>query len=820
MRKFLATIISAFLHCIIIAMLSFGVIIYYFSQDLPDYSELANYDPETMTRLYAADGKLLAEYAIEKRIYVPLTSIPKRVIQAFISAEDKDFYTNTGLDFRGIARAVRKNIEHLKGNNKAVAGGSTITQQVVKNFLLTPEKTLSRKIKEAILAFRITQVYSKDRILELYLNEIYLGKGSYGIAASALNYFNKPLDELTLEEAAFLAALPKTPGRSDLVQQKERRDYVINRMMDDGNITATEAKAAIANPVTMKSRDKTEMANGDFFAEEVRRQLQNVYGDDELYKGGMFVKTTLNTELQKYAEDALRYALIEYDKRKGYRGPVSRLDNYNNWQKKLQDVEARNKLPLFNGEKLALVYESSKTKASIIFADAKKANLDKNTVKWVQSKGLNVGDVIIAAQNEDGKDYTIRQIPQVNGAMVVMEPGSGRVLAMVGGYSYGGTEFNRATQAKRQPGSSFKPFVYLAAMENGFNPASIVVDEPVEISQGNGMPVWRPGNYHGDYLGPTTLRVGLEKSRNAMTIHLAEMLGIEKVIDIAKRFGIYENPPEQFSIILGAQETTLLKLVNAYCMLANGGNQVTPSLIEKIDDRNGKTILRLDKHNCPTCRINGEDKNTANINPPTMINEAKPIADPRAIYQTVYMMQGVVEHGTAAAARKLNKILAGKTGTTNESRDTWFIGFSPDLVVGTFIGYDQPQTMGKKETGGSVALPAFIKFMEKALKDKPSKAFDVPEGIEFAKIDKKTGLPPTPGDDGKIILEAFKQGEQASPDNPTPIPDLSKEAIENIINDKKDFATQLKNFDIEEHRHYKPLQEKNSQEGKGTGGLY
>ncbi|MEI6730155.1 MAG: transglycosylase domain-containing protein, partial [Pseudomonadota bacterium] len=366
MRKFLATIISAILHCIIIAMISFGVIIYYFSQDLPDYSELANYDPETMTRLYAADGKLLAEYAIEKRIYVPLTSIPKRVIQAFISAEDKDFYTNTGLDFRGIARAVRQNIEHLKGNNKAVAGGSTITQQVVKNFLLTPEKTLSRKIKEAILAFRITQVYSKDRILELYLNEIYLGKGSYGVAASALNYFNKPLDELTLEEAAFLAALPKTPGRSDLVQQKERRDYVINRMMDDGNITAAEAKAAIANPITMKSRDKTEMANGDFFAEEVRRQLQNKYGDNQLYKGGMFVKTTLNTELQKYAEDALRYALIEYDKRKGYRGPISHMDNYTNWQKQLNAVEARNKLPLFNGEKLALVYESTKTKASII----------------------------------------------------------------------------------------------------------------------------------------------------------------------------------------------------------------------------------------------------------------------------------------------------------------------------------------------------------------------------------------------------------------------------------------------------------------------
>jgi len=764
----ITSVIALFFTCLALGMLAAGVVFYHFSHDLPDSSELANYDPDTVTRLYAGDGKLLAEYAVEKRIFVPLNAVPKRITQAFVSAEDKNFYTNTGIDIYGIGRAIRQNIRSFTGNGHSLAGGSTITQQVVKNFLLTPEKSIVRKIKEAILAFRITQIYSKDRILELYLNEIYLGRGSYGVAAAALNYFNKSLDEITIEEAAFLAALPQAPARSDPLQHyeraKERRDWVINRMMDDQYITADEARAAIATPIAMHVRDKTETATADFFAEEVRRELAAKYGDDALYKGGLFVKTTLDPQLQEYAEQGLRTALTEYDHRHGYRGPVSHLDKMSDWQEQLKTLEARKKLPLFDGEQLALVIETGKIKTTLGFENGKKAAVDKASVAWVQHKGIDVGDVVIAAPSNEKGLYAIHQIPEVNGAMIVMDPHTGRVLAMTGGYSYGGTEFNRATQAKRQPGSAFKPFVYLTGMENGFTPASIVVDEPVELSQGNGMPVWRPGNYHDDYLGPSTLRTGLEKSRNAMTVRLAEMLGITKILEVGKRFGIYDTLPEQFSVVLGAQETTLIRLANAYSMLVNGGKKVSPWLIERIDDKTGKTILRRDSRECKGCKI---ENNVTAISPvpPLPADDRQQIVDPRTAYQMVSMMQGVVERGTAARARKLGRPLAGKTGTTNDSRDTWFIGFSPDLVAGIYVGYDQPRTLGKKETGASVALPGFISFMEQALKDKPSTPFRIPPGIEFIKVDLKTGQPPAPGDPGPVIMEAFKEGQ--GPNNVT-----------------------------------------------------
>ena len=756
--KFIVFIFDLALNSIAFAMLLVAIVFYHFDRDLPDFSTLANYDPDTMTRLYAADGKLLAEYAEEKRIFVPLNEVPKRVKDAFISAEDKSFYENTGIDIYGIGRALKQNFDNIRGSGHKVSGGSTITQQVVKNFLLTPEKSISRKIKEAILALRITQVYSKDRILELYLNEIYLGKSSYGVAAASLNFFNKPLEELTIEEAALLAAMPKAPG-SDPAQRKERRDYVINKMFENKYISLDEAKTAIATPVIFRTRDKTEMASGDFFAEEVRRDLASRFGEDVLYKGGLFVKTTLDPELQNYCDEALRYALTEYDKRHGYRGAVAHINNYTNWQKQLATIDVNKKIPLFDNEKLGLVSEASKNKVVLFFADNTKGVLDKQSIKWGASKGFAVGDILIVAPSEGKDSYSLHQIPLVNGAMVVMEPNTGKVLAMSGGYAYGGTEFNRATQAKRQPGSSFKPFVYLTAMLNGFTPASIIVDEPVELSQGSGMPVWRPGNYHGDYLGPATLRTGIEKSRNAMTIRLSQILGIDKIIDIATRFGIYDKLPEQFSIVLGAQETTLLRLANAYSMLANGGKQVTASLIERIDDRNGKTILRRDNRICANCKTEDEAKLSPSTLPPIPVDNRKQIADERAIYQVVAMMQGVVEHGTGFAAHKLGKILAGKTGTTNDSKDTWFVGFSPDLVAGIYVGYDQPQTLGRKETGASVALPGFIKFMEKALKDKPSVPFTVPHGINFIAVDAKTGLPPLPNTSGRVVEEAFKEGE-------------------------------------------------------------
>lgn len=750
----------------IIAMLSVGMLFLHFNSDLPDYHTLENYNPETVTRLYSADGKLMAEYALEKRVFVPLKSIPKRVSQAFVSAEDKNFYSNNGIDIYGIIRAMRQNAQSTFGigGSHGMSGGSTITQQVVKNFLLTPEKSISRKVKEAILAFRISGIYSKDRILELYLNEIYLGKGSYGVAAAAINYFNKSLDELTIEEAAFLAAMPQAPARIDPVlhydRAKERRDYVINRMMEDNYITADEARAAIATPITLHARDKTEVARADFFSEEVRREIAAKYGDDALYKGGLFVKTTLDPELQEYADAGLHYALRQYDHRKGYRGPIDHMDHFKQWQKDLDAIQLAKRIPLFEDERLALVADVGK-KVTVFFSNNTKGSLDKDSVKWMGNKGIRIGDIFIAAPVEKEKDtYEIHQIPLVNGAMIVMDPYSGRVLAMSGGYSYGGTEFNRATQAHRQPGSAFKPFVYLSAMENGFTPASIVVDEPVELSQGAGLPMWHPVNYHGDYLGPATLRTAVEKSRNAMTVKLAELLGIDKVVEIGKRFGIYDNPMAQYSMVLGAQETTLIRLANAYAMLDNGGKKISPSLIERIDDRNGKTIFRLDTRACIKCSFDNESFVNPTAPPPDIADSRMQIVDNRAAYQIVSILQGVVEHGTGFAAHSLGKILAGKTGTTNDSKDTWFIGFSPDLVAGIYVGYDQPHSLGEKETGASVALPGFIKFMEKALKDKPSEPFHVPPGINFIKVDEKTGLPPTPGDTNRIVVEAFKEGEQ------------------------------------------------------------
>lgn len=753
-----------------------GVVLFlHYSSGLPDYNTLAKYNPETVTRLYAADGKLMAEYAIEKRVYVPLNAIPKRVSLAFVSAEDKTFYSNSGIDIGGIARAAYHNFRALRGmGHNSMSGGSTITQQVVKNFLLTSEKSISRKAKEAILAYRITQVYSKDRILELYLNEIYLGKGSYGVAAAASNYFNKSLDELSIEEAALLAAMPQAPARIDPVHNydraKERRDYVINRMMEDGYITTDEARAAISQPVVLQARAPDEVAHADFFSEEVRRELAAKYGDSVLYKGGLFVKTTLDPDLQQYADEALRYALTKYDRRHGYRGPLAHMQHFNDWQKQLVAIETSRKYPVFDNERLALVADIVKGKVTIFFSNDTKASLDQDSVKWTSGHGLNIGDVLIVASvaaketKEKEKDtekdiYEVHQIPLVNGALIVMDPHTGRVLAMSGGYSYGGTEFNRATQARRQPGSAFKPFVYLTAMENGFTPASIIVDEPVELSQGSGMPVWHPVNYHGDYLGPSTLRVGVEKSRNAMTVRLAEMLGLPKIIELAERFGIYDKLPEQFSMVLGAQETTLIRLANAYCMLDNGGKKVSPWLIERIDDRNGKTIFRRDNRPCEDCDVGNISTATPSQQPPALPDNRMQIADTRAVYQIVSVLEGVVEHGTGYAAHALGKILAGKTGTTNDSKDTWFVGFSPDLVAGIYVGYDQPQTLGRNETGASVALPGFIKFMEKALKDKPSTPFRVPPGIQFVKIDEKTGLPPMPGTPDRIQLEAFKEGE-------------------------------------------------------------
>ncbi len=763
---------------LLMGLLALWMVFYHYSQDLPSFAKLSSYDPPVVTRLYAADGKLLAEYATQRRNYVPLAGIPKRVQQAFLSAEDKNFYTHPGVDFSGIGRALITNALHAAGGNYSPVGGSTITQQVVKNFLLTNEKTLSRKIKEAILAFRITQSFSKSRILELYLNEIYLGSGSYGVAAAALNYFNKSVDELTVEEAAMLAALPKAPRsydpRTSPEQALGRRNWVIERMADDGVITRAEAEAARATPIALRRRAPEEVARADFFAEEVRRQLAQKYGANVLYEGGLYVKTTLDPVLQNYADAGLRKALTLYDRRHGWRGPVRRMTDLVNWQAALANLP-RHGVHLIPGQSLAVVRKISEKTAEIGVEDGSTGIIPLEEMKWARralgplslgpvitsaAQVVSPGDVVIvSAAADEAKDpkakddkkakakepaktnrYALQQEPQVNGGMVVMDAHTGRVLAMSGGYAYGDTEFNRATQAKRQPGSSFKPFVYLAALEAGLKPNTIILDGPIELSQGAGLPAWRPQNYTDDFLGPVPMRQGLEQSRNAMTVRLATMIGVGRPLEVATRFGIYTDPPRQYSVMLGSQETTLIKLTTAYAMLANGGMRVNASLIERIDDRHGKPLFRRDARNCALCQIPANP-----IGPlpelPTPPDDAERVADAGTVYQLTHMLEGVVERGTAVKAKVLGRPLAGKTGTTNDSRDTWFMGFTPDLVVGTYVGFDRPTSLGKKETGGAVALPAFIAFMQDAMKDVPPKPFPVPENIRFVAVDRHTGQP-------------------------------------------------------------------------------
>ncbi len=775
---------------LVIIACAIGVLLFHhYSKDLPDYSQLSRYEPPNTTRLYAADGKLLAEYAMEKRVFVPLKAVPKQIIQAFLAAEDKNFYAHTGIDLTGIARAVRDNIVNY-GKGKSLVGGSTITQQVVKNFLLSNEKSIERKVKEAILAMRISNVYSKDKILELYLNEIYLGLGSYGVAAAAQNYFNKSLDELTVEEAALLAAQPKAPAsynpKKNYELALERRNWVIERMRESGAITIEEAEAAKASPITLRSRDPSQIVQAEFFAEEVRRQLVSMYGSEVLYEGGLVVKTTLDPDMQQAADAALRHALIQYDRRRGYRGAFGRFASMDSWKEQLTKMSTEQAHRMFEGQKLAVVMDVDSKKAKIAFVDGTQGDIPFVLMKWtrqvvadgvlgpeVTKPGdiMKKQDVVLVGKisDEDKKllsaaeaktAWGLQQVPEVNGGLVVLDPHTGRVLAMSGGYSFGGTEFNRVTQAERQPGSAFKPFVYMAGLENGFTPSTMILDAPVEMEQGVGQETWKPQNYHDEYLGPTTMRVGLEKSRNTMTVRLAQMIGIDKVLEISKRFGIYDDPARNFSIVLGSAETTLMKLANAYGMIVNGGKQIYPSLIERIDDRHGKTIYRRDNRTCNKCQLQSlNDAGNTDI-PPLPPDTRAQIADERVAYQMVSMLEGVTIRGTGASAKAIGKIVGGKTGTTNDSRDTWFMGFSPDLVAGVYVGYDQPRTLGKKETGSSVALPAFIEMMKTALANRQNTPFRVPPGLQFVKVDLKTGFqltglePP----DTKIISEGFITG--------------------------------------------------------------
>jgi penicillin-binding protein 1A len=760
-----------------------GWLLFEASKDLPDYESLARYEPPVMTRIHAHDGSLIAEYARERRIFVPINTIPKRVIAAFLSAEDARFYDHGGIDMQGVARAAVKYIETKATGRGSIQGASTITQQVAKNFLLTSDRTFDRKIKEAILAIRIERAYSKDKILELYLNEIYLGIGAYGVAAASLNYFNKELKDLTLEEAAYLAALPKAPNNYHPFRNRqkatERRNWVLEQMAENGFIKTAEATEAKAKPLEVKFRQSgAHIFAAEYFAEEVRRSLHAQYGEEKLYAGGLSVRTTLNPRLQEMARLSLIDGLVAYDRDQGWRGPVSKIDISGDWGVPLGAIDIPSDILPW---RLGVVLQAGKDKAVVglrpsrqqdgtLTKDREAVEITLAEVKWAKVPAtkttpkaitdiLAAGDVIYIAPKDPRKldgVWSLMQIPEVGGGLVAMDPHTGRVLAVAGGFSFAMSQFDRVIQAKRQPGSSFKPFVYAAALDNGYKPTSIILDAPIEIDQGPGQDIWKPENYDKEKsFGPTTLRVGVEKSRNQMTVRLAQDVGMPIITEYAKRFGIYDDLLPVLSMSLGAGETTLLRMATAYCMLANGGKQVRATLIDRIQDRWGRSVWKHDARECAGCVAETWNDQAE----PEVPDDRKQIIDPHSAYQMTSILEGVVQRGTATVLKSLNRPIAGKTGTTNEERDAWFVGYTPDMVVGVFIGFDTPRPMGKGRTGGGVAAPIFGDFMKRALAEEPAAPFRVPPGLKLVRVNLKTGLRAGPND-SQVILEAFKPNEE------------------------------------------------------------
>ncbi|WP_036257774.1 penicillin-binding protein 1A [Methylocapsa aurea] len=749
-----------------------GLLIWKFEQDLPDYTQLKNYEPRVMTRVHAVDGSLVAEYARERRLYLPSAAIPPLVKQAFLSAEDKNFYTHAGVDPEGILR----NLLVLAQGGRRVQGASTITQQVAKNFLLTNERTIERKIREALLSFRIEGAYSKEKILELYLNEIYLGLGNYGVAAAALNYYGKSVHELTIAQAAYLAALPKAPNNYHPFQKRERaierRNWVIDRMVENGHVSRPDGEKAKSEPLGVNPRVLSPNAfAAGFFAEEVRRELGERYGEKKLYEGGLSVRTTLDPKMQLMARRALVDGLVRYDEAHGFRGPMRHIDISQDWGVPLADVPALGDVAPW---RLAVVIDANESGARVGLQPRREksgeierereSGILSNSVgmHWTRGSGsrsaLGPGDVIYVEQIEAKPgQYRLRQIPEVGGAIAAMDPYTGRVFAMVGGFSFDQSEFNRATQALRQPGSSFKPIVYATALDNGYTPSSIILDAPIEVDQGPGLGVWRPENFEGKSGGPHTLRFGVEHSVNQMTVRLARDVGMPLIAEYAKRFGIYDDLPPFLAMSLGSGETTLMRMTTAYSMLANGGKRIKPTFIDRIQDRWGHTIYRHDERICENC----DAQKWQNQPEPRLIDKREQVLDPLTAYQITSIMEGVIQRGTGQRIKDANRHLAGKTGTTNDAKDLWFVGFSPDLAVGVFLGYDQPRSLGDSAQASQYAAPIFGDFMKMALKDKPDVPFRVPPGIKLISVDAKSGMRSS---GSGAILEAFKPGT-APPDS-------------------------------------------------------
>ena len=770
--RFLGFLFATGAIVFVIAAAAAAVVIFKFEQDLPDYSHLKNYEPPVMTRVHAADGSLLAEYSRERRLYLPSSAIPDLVKRAFISAEDKNFYSHRGFDPEGILRA---GVVFLEGR-RHIQGASTITQQVAKNFLLSADRTVERKIREVLLSLRIESAYSKDKILELYLNEIYLGLGNYGVAAAALNYFSKSVHELSVAEVAFLAALPKEPSALNPFRNHdravERRNYVIGRMEDDGYVTHEQGKEARAEPLAIHPRILTpDSIAGGFFAEEVRRELLDRYGEKKLYEGGLSVRTTLDPKMQLMARKALVDGLVRYDEAHGWHGAVKSVELGQDWGVALGQIPELGDIKPW---RLAVALDVTDNSIRIGIQPSHESsgelsaarqtgtvNFAGNQFPYRRFKQVvKPGDVVYVEPLAKAGEYRLRQIPEVSGACVAMDPFTGRVLAMVGGFSFDQSEFNRATQAQRQPGSSFKPFVYAASLDNGYTPSSIVLDEPIEIDQGNGE-IWRPENFEGKSGGPHTLRYGIEHSINQMTVRLARDIGMPLVAEYAKKFGIYDNLPPYLSMSLGAGETTVLKMVTGYSMFDNGGLPLKATLIDRIQDRWGNTIYRHDERICEGC----DAVKWANQDEPKLIDKRKDprnlVTDPLTAYQITSIMEGVIQRGTGIAIKEVGKHLAGKTGTTNDAKDLWFVGYSPNLSFGVFMGYDKPRSLGDSAQAALYTAPVFRDFMKMALKDTPDTPFRVPPGVKLISVDVHSGMRAS---GAGAILEAFKPGT-APPDS-------------------------------------------------------
>ena len=736
---------------LIVAILILAVL-WVFSNNLPDYKFLKSYKPSVSSKVYSGDGQLVSDFSTEKRIFVPYKAIPKKVINSFLSAEDKNFFSHPGVDAQGVLRAVVNNISNIIAS-KRLEGASTITQQVAKNFLLTNEVSLNRKLKEAILAFRIERALSKERILELYLNQIYLGQGTYGVASASLEYFDKPISELDYNESALLAALPKAPSRynpyKNIELAKFRRNLVLQNLYQNKYINQESYQKLINSKILLKKRKKIFLEDARYYVEDIRKSVIDKFSYEKVYKQGLNINTPINLKLQKIATLSLREGLISYDKRKGWRGPLTNKKNFNKWTDGLEKFKLEKSI----GWQIAIVKKIEKFSVEIETENKSSGLINYKNISWTKkelNKLFKNGDIIYV-ENIDKDNFTLRQLPEVNGGIVVMDPFTGRVVALSGGFSFKKSEFNRATQASRQPGSAFKPFIYALALENGYTPSTLILDAPLVVEQGLDLKMWKPENYGKKFYGPSTLRMGLEKSRNLMTVRIAQDIGLKKIVNFSKQLGIYDNPSELLSISLGSAETTLLKLTSAYCSFVNGGKLIKPIMIDRIQDSEGNTIFNNETRKCLNCK----EISFLSDNYPEIEDKFPEIFSPETAYQMTSILEGAVQNGTGKKLKDLNLDIAGKTGTTNSNADTWFVGFTSKLVIGVYVGSDNPKPLGRYETGAKTALPIFKNFIKNAVNKEDARPFKVADNILMMVIDPITGKR-AESDSKKTIIEAYK----------------------------------------------------------------